>query len=240
MNAIVLSFDKQVVCQTLLYSMYENLWSKNQFIFRIPYNNGIESTHSHFAKSRNVNLIKCGVSILDTMEALLDGIGDDEWVYWCCDDRFPSEIDVNENNLIFDELYNQGKYDEYDFVKNYAPGKKQQKIAKKCIEIDSKKFLVQQKNFKVGFWMNHYVKAKVLKRLFSKEFEKNENKIPSHWGNGKISKFKPTSINHFPSRLNCITDLVGLWREQNYIKFLEPIIDGVKTKHFHKFYKKPC
>lgn len=225
--------------------MYEKLWPDNKFTFRIPYNNNIESTHSHFAQSKNVNLIKCGSSILDTMEALLEGIDDEEWVYWCIDDRFPIEIDVNENNSIFDELYNQGKYDAFDFLRNYGPRRKlKQRNDLISIEVNSREFLEHRTNIKplaLGFWMNHYVKGKVLKRLFSREFQKNENKPAPTTHRILKLKHPPTSADHYWQRLNAITNLKGLWRtEKHYIKFLEPIINGKETKDFYKFYEQFC
>ena len=92
MYAIVLTYDRQIVCAELLYKKYMKLWNNCPLTFRIPYNSPRSDSYKYFKSKSNVELVETESSIRETMCGLLNGIDDDEWVYWCMDDRYPYEI----------------------------------------------------------------------------------------------------------------------------------------------------
>ena len=59
------------------------------FEFRVPY----QKNKNIDAQGQTVEMIQCDRNIIDTMEALLGGLTDEEWVYWCIDDKFIIDID---------------------------------------------------------------------------------------------------------------------------------------------------
>jgi hypothetical protein len=89
MKALVLSYDRYRPITEHMLKTYEQLWPDNAFTFRIPYqiNRRIES------HSQRVELVASKPDVLSTLDALLRDIPDDEWVYWCIDDKFVVHID---------------------------------------------------------------------------------------------------------------------------------------------------
>jgi hypothetical protein len=69
---------------------YEQLWPFNPFLFLIPFQEDKE-INSH---RQNIQMIRSPRSIVSTVNSLLDAVSDDEWVYWCLDDKFLLAIDA--------------------------------------------------------------------------------------------------------------------------------------------------
>lgn len=94
MKALVLTFDKYKPFAQHMIMCYEELWPNNPFTFRIPYQSD-EVKKDYLQKfGDRVELIKSPSGIVDTMFALSDDLPEDEWVYWCMDDRYPMEISI--------------------------------------------------------------------------------------------------------------------------------------------------
>lgn len=83
MRAIVLTFDKYRALTEHMMAAYAQLWPGHGLTFRIPFQaldpsgrDGVEAVPSPSA-------------IKATVLTLLADLGDDEWVYWCIDDKYP-------------------------------------------------------------------------------------------------------------------------------------------------------
>lgn len=96
MKAIVLTYDKYHPIADHMIECYDELWPDNPFIFRIPYQNYPYALKDKYGDK--VELVRTSSNIVLTMKKLLDDIEDDEWVYWCMDDRYP--IDINRTKLV--------------------------------------------------------------------------------------------------------------------------------------------
>ena len=96
MKALVLTFDKYRPFAEHMIMCYEELWPNNPFTFRVPYQS--EEVKDYFEKTfgSKVEMIKSPSGIVDTMFALSDDLDENEWVYWCMDDRYPMKLDVPE------------------------------------------------------------------------------------------------------------------------------------------------
>ena len=121
MKAIVLSFDKQSGLVELTYKKYMELWPECPLLFRIPYNDTSTNKSFKYFKSReNVELVESPVAIRSTMQVLLNDLDDEEWVYWCIDDRYPIDIKSLELiNNIYTAVVN-GDVDQLNAVKLFA------------------------------------------------------------------------------------------------------------------------
>ena len=96
MKALVLTFDKYKPFAQHMIMCYEEMWPNNPFTFRIPYQSD-EVKEDYVQKfGKKVELIKSPSGIVDTMFALSDDLDENEWVYWCMDDRYPIQIDIKE------------------------------------------------------------------------------------------------------------------------------------------------
>ena len=96
MKALVLTFDKYRPFAEHMIMCYEDLWPNNPFTFRVPYQS--EEVKESFEKifGQKVEMIKSPSGIVDTMFALSDDLDENEWVYWCMDDRYPIKLNVYE------------------------------------------------------------------------------------------------------------------------------------------------
>ncbi|MBE7384763.1 MAG: hypothetical protein F6J95_025530 [Leptolyngbya sp. SIO1E4] len=91
MKAIVLSCDRYIMLANHMIYTYQQLWPTNHFKFRVPY----QDSYPDFLINRypgKVELIKTESPIKSTALSLLHDIPDDEWIYWCMDDRYLIKI----------------------------------------------------------------------------------------------------------------------------------------------------
>jgi hypothetical protein len=101
MKAIVQSCDRyHSIAQNMLFQ-YKKLWPSSKFTFRIPWNLQYpETIASHF--SSKTELIKTGIKFKETFYGLTQDLDDNEWVYWCIDDKYPINIQERKANKVFD------------------------------------------------------------------------------------------------------------------------------------------
>ena len=202
MKAIILSFDKQLPYAELTYRLYMDLWPACPFTFRIPWNH---KKPTHLENKSNIELINCDKDIALTIEALLNGINDNEWIYWCIDDRFPVYIDGKKMLNLYSQIKS---FENYSFVKPFYL-----KFFPKNKPV-FKGFVEQNSHHQWGYYNHHFCKAGLLRSLFS---QKNCY---------RIYDFHKLLLNGFYYRRK------GLRlpsTEVDYIKFEEPCRVGKRT-----------
>jgi hypothetical protein len=65
---------------------YKELWPDHPFVFRIPYQElGGRATASS-------EYVKTPPGIRETVLELIADLDDDDWIYWCVDDKYPIEL----------------------------------------------------------------------------------------------------------------------------------------------------
>jgi hypothetical protein len=89
MKAIVLSFDPHLEIANLVVETYNRLWPNCPFVFRIPFTD--RDPRTVFA-AQNVEFVQTPSDIRRTMQNLLRGLPEDEFIFWCVDDRYPIAI----------------------------------------------------------------------------------------------------------------------------------------------------
>lgn len=78
---------------------YEKEWSSNPFTFRIPWNTKYpEIIDNHF--HNKIELIKTGIRFKETFHRLTQDLDDDEWIYWCIDDKYVISIEEHKANRV--------------------------------------------------------------------------------------------------------------------------------------------
>ena len=86
MKAIVLTYDRYRALTDHMILKYEELWPDHPFLFRIPYQElGGTAT-------RRREYIKTPSEIRATTLKLIEDLDDNEWIYWCVDDKYPIEL----------------------------------------------------------------------------------------------------------------------------------------------------
>src|SRR5437764_10412602 len=85
-KAIVLTCDRyHVIIRHMIYQ-YDRLLPNHQFVFHIPYQDvgGTDTKRIMYFASPS--------DIKGTVLHLLADIDDEEWIYWCVDDKYPIEL----------------------------------------------------------------------------------------------------------------------------------------------------
>jgi hypothetical protein len=86
-----------------MIACYEELWPDHPFVFRIPYQN----------KALNLitqrrEYIQTSSEIRATVLTLLEDLDDDEWIYWCIDDKYPVLLDLNKVKAVYQLTLEKG------------------------------------------------------------------------------------------------------------------------------------
>lgn len=88
MLAIVLTCDRYRALTEHMIHCYDQLWRHHPFRFRIPYQT-LEG-----ASCSNSQYVRTPIAIKETVLTLLSDLDDDEWIYWCIDDKYPIALDL--------------------------------------------------------------------------------------------------------------------------------------------------
>ncbi len=167
MKAIVLTYDKYKIFADHMIHTYMALWPDNPFIFMIPYQN--EDIKSYYEKKygSKVEMIKSPSDIVGTMETLLNLFNDEEWVYWCMDDRYLIRLNIPEIEKTYKWILPL-KDSSIGAVKciSHLVGDLPKNINyKSVIENDYGQIFYERKNY-LMIWIHQFLRVKVLKDLF--------------------------------------------------------------------------
>lgn len=83
MKAIVLTFDRVRAVTLHMIAAYDEVWPGHPLRFRIPFQALPPPSRA------DVEPVPSPPGIRDTVLALLADLADDDWVYWCIDDKYP-------------------------------------------------------------------------------------------------------------------------------------------------------
>ena len=86
MKAIVLTCDRYRAITDHMILQYARLWPDHPFVFRVPYQ------ELRGDESDRIKYVKTPAAIRPTVLQLLEGLDDEEWVYWCVDDKYPIQL----------------------------------------------------------------------------------------------------------------------------------------------------
>ena len=91
MKAIVLSYDKYHPFADNMIQSYEEIWPSHPFVFRVPYQNYPKYLKDKYGDK--IELWEAPYEIKPTVLSLISDLRDDEWIYWCIDDKYLAAID---------------------------------------------------------------------------------------------------------------------------------------------------
>ena len=160
MKALVLTYDKYRPLTDHMIHMYRKLWPDNPFNFRIPYQE-LAGNNEH-----NREYISCPADIKGTVLCLLSDLDDDEWVYWCIDDKYPVQLDVPGIRSIM-EWIRAVDDTSVSGVLCCRPGKlmKQKRLTNEVMQLQNGTRLLGRINYK-SIWIHQFLQVKVLRHLF--------------------------------------------------------------------------
>lgn len=86
MKALVLTCDRYRAITEHMILKYDQLWPDHPFVFRIPYQELSGSANDRWEYVRTPSPIRA------TALQLMADLDDNEWIYWCVDDKYPIEL----------------------------------------------------------------------------------------------------------------------------------------------------
>jgi hypothetical protein len=172
-KAIVLTCDKNISIANHTICTYDKLWTNHPFIFRVPYS----LEYPNFLKDNygeKIELIKTEAPIKPTVLSLLTDLDDEEWIYWCMDDRYLVKIRLLEVNCIYEYVKNNHDPDVVSIRlirmnRSYTTDK----FMKKDGDIIINKYLTLKESIfsdwenLEGLWQPQFLRVKLLKRVFT-------------------------------------------------------------------------
>jgi hypothetical protein len=141
------------------------LWPECPFTFRVCTNGGNTPAHKYLKNQPNVELISSNKQIKHSMVKLLEGIPNDEWVFWCTDDRYPISINRPHMNAICNAIKdNDPVLKDINRIKLLQVG---EAVTRQKVLVDDVVFLKQKEDGRPhGFWKHYFVRAGILRRTF--------------------------------------------------------------------------
>ena len=163
MKAIVLTYDRYRLFTEHMLKTYSVLWPDNPFTFVIPFQDN-STINSH---GQRIELVNCKREIVPTVLCLLDTVGEEEWVYWCIDDKFLINIDKSAASSIshFVENISDRRVTGFCFCRaRFLLDPEHVAEVRNCPE-HSPFSLVRRLNYN-HIWLHQFIRASSLRSLF--------------------------------------------------------------------------
>lgn len=160
MKAIVLTYDRNQPFADLMIRRYRHFWPNHPFQFKVPFQelNGLNH-------NKRVTFKKTSPNICNTVLELLEGMDDEEWVYWAIDDKYVADIDTSHMELLLTFLDSP----ESDGIDGVCP--------MRIRSLRANSILQTPINFQVGtfyrridweqIWLHQFLRVKVLRFFFT-------------------------------------------------------------------------
>lgn len=161
MKAIVLTFDRHRAITQHLMLQYEKIWPDHPFRFRIPYQQlrGVDSERAEYIESPP----EIAASIL----RLLKDIDDEEWIYWCSDDKYPIQLVVEKVRELHRYVLTSSEISGLLFCRTRVTlDQPQLSLLPRQLVTPAGDVLLERKGW-YQIWIHQFLKAKVLRSLFS-------------------------------------------------------------------------
>jgi hypothetical protein len=161
MKAIILTCDRyRAVTEHMIYK-YQELWPDHPFVFRIPYQElgGPATTTSEF--------IQTPPDIRETVLQSIAAFDDEEWIYWCVDDKYPIQLVLEKIRQFMTDLSHWDDMSGLLFCRCKALLRRpDETLYPKEWRNSSGDIYFERKAWN-QIWIHQFLKVKVLRYLFS-------------------------------------------------------------------------
>lgn len=190
MKALILTYDRQISFANLVIESYNHLWPDNGFEWIVPFNN----KKPNFTTNKNVNFIQSPSMIRSTVERLLHGLPNDEFVFWAFDDVYPRKIvDIDTLKASRDLIYN-GKPNRFDSIRIAHSIANPNSWKGEKVDINGTKYI--HKNGFGSFWFHQFINVKTLKKIFL------NNRLKHNYSIRQVNSFPPHKV-FMPTKKIC-------------------------------------
>lgn len=159
-TAIVLTHDRNVCVRRHMIARYRSIWPDHPFTFRVPYQHP-----SAVTGDPGCEFVPSPAGIKQTVETLIAGLRDDEWIYWCLDDKYPIDIDAARIGPLIEELA-MGGPDEVSGVLFCRARRmlEERGLAGNARSLGGETLLERASWHQI--WIHQFLRVKVLRHLF--------------------------------------------------------------------------
>jgi hypothetical protein len=161
MKAIVLTCDRFRAMTEHMILQYERLWPSHPFVFRIPYQTlrGTETSRTEYVRTPE--------NIRATVLQLLSDLDNEEWIYWCVDDKYPIQLVVDKIERLISDAVQLAEMSGLLFCRCRVTltNPKLTLYPGKTISPSGEVLLERKAWFQI--WIHQLLKAKVLRHLFA-------------------------------------------------------------------------
>jgi hypothetical protein len=160
-KAIVLTCDRYRAITEHMIFQYDRLWPDHPFVFQVPYQElrGTDAERVKYLSSLS--------DIKGTVLHLLAGIDDEEWIYWCVDDKYPIQLVTNKIARLISHAMRSPEVDGLLFCRCRATlnNPKLTLYPRKVKNPFGDVYLERKAWFQI--WIHQMLRAKVLRHLFT-------------------------------------------------------------------------
>ena len=161
MKAIVLTCDRFRAITEHMILQYERLWPNHPFVFRIPFQNlrGADTDKSEYRQTPE--------NIRATVLELLSDVDDEEWIYWCVDDKYPVRLVLDKIVDLIDDALRSTDMDGLLFCRAKALKRRPEETLFPEERANSFGEIYLERKGWHQIWIHQLLKVKVVRYLFS-------------------------------------------------------------------------
>src|SRR6267143_1004196 len=193
-RAIVLTCDRYHVITRHMIYQYDRLWPNHPFVFHIPYQE-VGGTDT-----KRIKYFPSPPDIKGTVLHLLADVDDEEWIYWCVDDKYPIRLVTGKIHDLIRHAISSPEISGLLFCRcRVTLDSPKLALYPKEIVNPSGDILFERKAW-YQIWLHQLLKAKVLRYLF----DHLPDRIPSAKAMDELKNgiVKPSELRLFVTKEN--------------------------------------
>jgi hypothetical protein len=212
-KAIVLTCDRYRAITEHMIFQYDRLWPDHPFVFHVPYQElgGTDTERVKYLTSPS--------DIKGTILHLLAEIDDDEWIYWCVDDKYPIQLITDKIANLISHAMRSPEVDGLLFCRCRATlnSPRLTLFPRKIKNPFGDTYLERKAWFQI--WIHQILRAKVLRYLFTH--------LPDHIPSAKAMDELKNDVPKLPEHRLFVT-------KENFAVFGESTRRGVITQNCYE------
>jgi hypothetical protein len=217
MKAIVLTCDRYRAVTEHMVHKYKELWPDHSFVFRIPYQElGGRATAS-------TEYVKTPPDIRATVLQLIADLDDDEWIYWCIDDKYPIQFVLPKINQLMTDAIGSPDISGLLFCRGKALLRKPEVTLYPEERRNSLGDIYLERKGWHQIWIHQFLRVKVVRHLFSH--------MPKEISSAKLMDQLKDNIPKLPEHRLFVT-------EENFAIFGESTHKGTLNQNCYESIKK--
>ena len=212
-KAIVLTCDRYRAITEHMIFQYDRLWPDHPFVFQVP------CQELRGTDTERVKYLSSPSDIKGTVLHLLAGIDDEEWIYWCVDDKYPIQLVTSKIARLISHAMRSPEVDGLLFCRCRATlnNPKLTLYPRKVKNPFGDVYLERKAWFQI--WIHQMLRAKVLRHLFTH--------LPDHIPNAKTMDELKNDVPKLSEHRLFVT-------KENFAVFGESTRRGVVTQNCYE------